>query len=182
MTSSCIKDVSAFSIISQNWHVSPRRTMTGMFIGHDQYHDGWCPGDVRSQGISRHGIDLLPEYSGFSTRRVNTFETGACVLLLSLQWRHNGAIASQTTSLSIVYSTVNSDADQRKHKSSMSLAFVWGIHRWPVNSPHKGPVTRQMFPFDDVIMLCMECLDIGYIIVKVTQAYLMVKSKELDLK
>ena len=27
-----------------------------------------------------------------------------------------------------------------------------GIHRWPVNSPHKGPVTRKMFPFDDVIM------------------------------
>ena len=29
---------------------------------------------------------------------------------------------------------------------------VRGIHRWPVNSPHKGPVTRKMFPFDDVIM------------------------------
>ena len=27
-----------------------------------------------------------------------------------------------------------------------------GIHRWPVNSPHKGPVTRKMFPLDDVIM------------------------------
>ena len=63
-----------------------------------------------------------------------------------------GAIASQTTSRSIVYSTVNSDADQRKHQSSASLAFVWGIHRGPVNSPHKGPVTRKMFPFDDVIM------------------------------
>ena len=43
------------------------------------------------------------------------------------------------------------DADQRKHQSSASLAFVWGIHRWPVNFPHKGPVTRKMFPFDDVI-------------------------------
>ena len=32
------------------------------------------------------------------------------------------------------------------------MAFVRGIHRWPVNSPHKGPVTRKMFPFDDVIM------------------------------
>ena len=41
--------------------------------------------------------------------------------------------------------------DQRKHKSSASLAFVRGIHRWPVNSPHKGPVTRKMFSFDDVI-------------------------------
>ena len=42
--------------------------------------------------------------------------------------------------------------DQRKHQSSASLAFVRGIHRWPVNSPHKGPVTRKMFPFYDVIM------------------------------
>ena len=61
-------------------------------------------------------------------------------------------IASQITSLMIVYSTVYSDADQRKHQSSASLAFVRGIHRGPVNSPPKGPVTRKMFPFDDVIM------------------------------
>ena len=63
-----------------------------------------------------------------------------------------GAIASQITSLTIVYSTVYSDADQRKHQSSASLAFVRGIHREPVNFPHKWPVTRKMFPFDDVIM------------------------------
>ena len=48
-----------------------------------------------------------------------------------------GTIASKITSLTIVYSTVHSDADQRKHQSSASLAFVRGIHRWPVNSPHK---------------------------------------------
>ena len=59
-----------------------------------------------------------------------------------------GAIASQITSLTIVYSTVYSDADQRKHQSSASLAFVRGIHRGRVNSPHKWPVTREMFPFD----------------------------------
>ena len=47
---------------------------------------------------------------------------------------------------------VCSGADQRKHQSSASLAFVWGIHRWPMNSQHKGPVTRKMFPLDDVIM------------------------------
>ena len=63
-----------------------------------------------------------------------------------------GAIASQITSLTIVYSTVYSGADQSKHQSSASLAFVRGIHRGPVNSPHKWPVTRKMFPFDDVIM------------------------------
>ena len=64
------------------------------------------------------------------------------------------AIASQIISLTIVYSNVYSGADQSKHQSSASLAFVWGIHRGPVNSPHKWPVTRKMFPFDDVIMLC----------------------------
>ena len=64
-----------------------------------------------------------------------------------------GAIASQITRLTIVYSTDYSDADQRKHLSSTSLAFVRGIHQGPVNSPHKWPVTRKMFPFDDVIML-----------------------------
>ena len=64
-----------------------------------------------------------------------------------------GAMASQITSLFIVYSTVYSGSDQRKHQSSASLAIVRGIHRWPVNSPHKRPVTRKMFPFDDVIMM-----------------------------
>ena len=61
-------------------------------------------------------------------------------------------MASQITSLTVVYSIVYSDADQRKHQSSVSLAFVWGIHRGPVNSPHKWPVTRKMFPSDDVNM------------------------------
>ena len=63
-----------------------------------------------------------------------------------------GSMASQLTSLTIVYSTVYSAADQRKHQSSASLAFVRGIHRGLVNSTHKWPVTRKMFPFDDVIM------------------------------
>ena len=69
-----------------------------------------------------------------------------------------GAIAYQITSLTIVYSTVYSDADQRKHQSSASLTFVRGIHRGPVNSPHKWPVTRKMFPFDDVIMQTPEAV------------------------
>ena len=63
------------------------------------------------------------------------------------------AMTSQIASLIIVYSTVHSGPDQRKHQSSASLAFVWGIHRWPVNSPHKWPVMRKMFPFDDAIMV-----------------------------
>ena len=61
-------------------------------------------------------------------------------------------MASQITSLTIVYSTVYSGADQRKHESSASLAFVWEIHRWLVDSHHKEPVTQKMFPLDDVII------------------------------
>ena len=78
-----------------------------------------------------------------------------------------GAIASQITSLTIVYSTVYSGADQSKDQSSASLAFVWGIHRGPVNSPHKWPVTRIMFSFDDVIM------DIMYVDNLATRVFLM---------
>ena len=69
----------------------------------------------------------------------------------SLQWRHNG-LDSVWNHQPHVYSSVYSGADQRKHQSSASLTFVRGILRRPVNSPHKGPVTRKMFPFDDIIM------------------------------
>ena len=74
-------------------------------------------------------------------------------------YHHNdvmmSSIAFQITSRTIVYLTFYSAADQRKYQSSASLSFVWGIHRRPVNSPHKGQVTRKMFPFDDVIMHLM---------------------------
>ena len=64
------------------------------------------------------------------------------------------AMAPQITGLTIVYSTVHSGADQRNHQSSASMAFVRGNHRSPVNSPRKWPVTRKMFPFYGVIMVC----------------------------
>ena len=60
-----------------------------------------------------------------------------------------GTMAPQITSLTIVFSTVYSGADQRKHQSSALLAFLRGIHR---NSPHKWPVMRKIFTFDDVIV------------------------------
>ena len=82
--------------------------------------------------------------TGHSSSRLPTTDPG-CV--------HYGyvimsAMTSQITILKIVYSIVYSGADQRKYQSSASLAFVRGIHRW-----HKGPVTRKMSPFDDVIVL-----------------------------
>ena len=67
---------------------------------------------------------------------------------------YNDVIASQITSFTSVYSIIYSDADQRKYQSSSaSLAIVRWIHQGPVNSPHKWPVARKMFPFDDVIMM-----------------------------
>ena len=67
-----------------------------------------------------------------------------------------GVIASQFTSLTIVFSTVYSDADQRKHQSSASLALVRRIHQGPVNFPHKWPVTRKVFPCTEKAIILLE--------------------------
>ena len=72
---------------------------------------------------------------------------------MPLQWRHNERNGiSNHQPLTIVYSTVYSGADQRNHQNSVSLAFVQGIPKWRMNSPHKWPETREMFSLDDVIM------------------------------
>ena len=75
----------------------------------------------------------------------------------AIAWAHYNdvkmsTLASQITCLTIVYSTVYSRVDQWKYLSPVSLDFVGGIHRRPVNSPHKGSVTRKMLPLYDVIM------------------------------
>ena len=62
-------------------------------------------------------------------------------------------ITSQITGVSMVCSTVCSGVDHRKHQCSESLAFVRRILRWLMNSPHRRPVTRSLFPFDDIIMV-----------------------------
>ena len=69
-----------------------------------------------------------------------------------LQWRHYGRDSVSNHLPHDCLLNVYSDADQRKHQSSASLAFVRGIHRGPVNSQRKWPVTRKMLPFDDVII------------------------------
>ena len=118
-----------------------------------------------------HGVNYLWHLKGFlkyySCQPINLYGgrmTPYSVLGLSHTGRLLGtkpihyidvimsAIASQVTGVSIVCSTIRSGADQRKLQSSASLAFVWGIHRWPVNSTHKRPVTRKIFSFDHVIM------------------------------
>ena len=97
--------------------------------------------------IPRHLIDCFK--SCFFFRYWKTVCTHYSDVVMS-------AMTSQITSPTIVYSTVHLGADQRKYQSSASLVFVRGIHRWPVNSPPKWPVTRKMFPFDDVIMSCSQ--------------------------
>ena len=77
-----------------------------------------------------------------------------------------GTMVSQITSLTIVYSVIYSGTDQRKHQSYMLLAFVRGIHRGPVISQHKWPVTQKMLPFDDIIMRLYE------LIVQIFQEYI----------
>ena len=57
-----------------------------------------------------------------------------------------------------ISTTVCSDADQRTHQGSASLAFVRQIHRWPVNYRNKGLVMRKIIPFHDVIIICYEKL------------------------
>ena len=62
-------------------------------------------------------------------------------------------MTSQITGVLIVCLTICSEADQRKHQRSVSLAYVRGIHRWPMDSFHKGLVKRKIFPFGGVMML-----------------------------
>ena len=81
-----------------------------------------------------HGLTLLglgpPNLDGKSLPFISRLDTTTDVKM--------NAMASQITGVSIVCSTVCSGADQRKHQSIASLAFVRGIHRWSVDSPHKG--------------------------------------------
>ena len=142
-----------------------------IFLAQMLYKNVYCPYRERSPVLRHHMI-----YCSLNTCFIllKTWFHGSIFFVMGVPFRRKGAvrcrynavdflqnhygdiimdaIASQITSLTIVYSIVYSDADQRKHQSSASLAFVRGIHRGPVNSPHKWPVTRKMFPFDDVIM------------------------------
>ena len=126
------------------------------------YWDSLSLSPFLSLNMARYDLERAYDWRKVHTKRSYVYcQIVRMVLYLrfgsSLETHHYGdvimgTIASQTTSLTIVYSTVYSDADQRKHQSSPSLPFVWGIHRGPVNSPHQWPITRKMFPFDDVIM------------------------------
>ena len=93
-------------------------------------------------------MDVVPKV--FNLLRVPDFQMSFRYCMAHCSDVIMSSMAPQITGVSIVCSTVCSD--QRKHQSSALLDFVRGIHRSRVNSLHKGPVTRKIFPFDDVIM------------------------------
>ena len=100
------------------------------------------------RSMSAYGVTGPQWVKSISTNpswQARTTKWEPCVWLLHYNDVMMSAIASQIIGAPIVYSTARSGADQRKQQCSASLAFVRGIHRWPVKSPHKGPVTRQCF-------------------------------------
>ena len=117
-----------------------------------------CPRLPGMQNEYVHAGDLWWGQKGqYLNYKYSTYVWRIPLLKSPNSWYHYddvimSATASEIPSFTIAYSTGHSGTDQRKHKSSASLAFVRGIHRYSVNSPHKGPVTRQISPFDDVII------------------------------
>ena len=105
---------------------------------HSQRHSLW-----------RHctGIDVCP-WRIFNVSLVSVY-AGTRDIFWNLIIHNNDVImttmASQITTLTLVYSTVYSDADRRKHPSSASLAFVWGIHRSRWIPRTKGQLRRKCF-------------------------------------
>ena len=99
-------------------------------------------------------------------RRLVNVGPGTGLCMTAQHFHYNdvmmGAMASQITNFTIVYSTVYSRHRWKKYQSSASLASVRGIHLWPVKSPQKWPVTRKMYPFDDVIMSERHMASLGH--------------------
>ena len=89
----------------------------------------------------------LRQWLRADSRQVITW-TNYWPLKPSLQWRHNERDGVSNHDRRDCLLNRN-----RLFGYRSALTFLKGIHRWPVDSPHKGPVTRKMFPFDDVIMI-----------------------------
>ena len=127
-------------------------TQIAKFMGPTWGPPGYCRpqmGPFWPQEPCYQGIHDLATYRARSARDIIRHK----IQLVNYNDVIMSAMASQITSLTIVYSTVYS---RRRSKKTSKLFFtglgVWRIHRWPVNSPHKWPVTHKKAPFDDVIM------------------------------
>ena len=122
--------------------------------------------EVRSQTINWHvgqESTLVLRQTDYSTRHFLGWLCDPSLIYkiwfwikeIPLQWRRNerdGVSNHQRIDCLLNRLFKRRSKDQIKHQSYASLAFFSGIHRWPVISPHKGPVTWKRFPFDDVIM------------------------------
>ena len=137
------------------------------FLGYTVWY--WAISQLSKKNLIIHKTGVVYEYKSMVKGKIRIkrdMSYKRMALYLKLLWRHPnifctlyndaimGAITYQITSLTIVFSAVYSRANQRKHQRSASLALMLGIHRWLVNSPHKWPVTRKMFTFDNVVMDC----------------------------
>ena len=118
--------------------------MTHIFLSLDGYN------------IKRHYMLVV-----MSGHMVISSETSG---LLTLQWRHNRRDSVSNHRRLHCWLNCWFRRRSKKDQSPASLAFVWGNHQWPVNSPHKRPVMRKMFPFHDVIMPCNNILDIIHLL------------------
>ena len=152
-----------YSQVNASEHIDDRSTMVQVMAWYRQAtsHLSQCwprsMSPYASQGYNELNIMALTLWGLHNkinnSNKHNTFWTRHWYRIsFQLQWRHNGHDSISNHQPHHCLLNRYSDADQIKHQSSASLAFVWGIHRSPVNSPHKWPVTRKMFPFDDVIM------------------------------
>ena len=141
---------SVFVVILSHWKVSD----------HDQinFKFNWVasPSSLTSEGHLHSWHNHTYWYVFHETKSQDVMVSPDQGRFHPLHWHHNGR-DGVSNRLTIVYLTVYSGSDQRKHQSSVSLAFVRGIHQWPVNSPHKWPVMRKLFPFDDFIMQLSYC-------------------------
>ena len=121
----------------------------------------YCVNELAFDDIS----ELMPQegkYAALVELRI-LFADIIMQYLIYVSFHYNDVVMdSQITSLTFAYWAVYSGAGQRKHQNSASLAFVRGIHRRPVNFPHKWPVTRKMFPFSDVIISLCNSLAVIY--------------------
>ena len=109
---------------------------TDPIIINEQYHGCWWPGTTRSYGSRSHVIDLVPR--NIPTK---TLQGG---MPFSLRWRHNGCDGVSNHQPHDCLLNRLFRRRSKKHRSA-SLAFERGIHRGPMNSPHKWPVTRKCF-------------------------------------
>ena len=170
--------MSRFSEFEQGWRLAvTRQSMQVEYVPLAEWHDKAYPRNVNwlLDYFLKYSLLLFRSFNtSFQNMWLVHFASEGCFLSWEQQ-KQNGtdnhknyeispifshhygdvimsAMGSHTTGLAMVHSTVYSGTDQRKHQSSALLAFVREIHRWPVKSPHTGPVTQKMFPFDVVIM------------------------------